>query len=189
MLESIIDDIIDQHWEYDDRGVYTFTDARGVTGDIERRSYDLAVSDNNNLYITPRPPRDGPVLATVTYDNKPVLDVKKDTQARIEYNAHPTYQDGLLHPAELTVEHARIPLLSHGQVKNAIAGLHPQETRQHFRDGLTTVHLQHSDDPSGTAHTVHATYHGLRVSPDKENYDIIVQGMTRPHGEYPLDRP
>jgi hypothetical protein len=184
MLEETVDDIIDEHWAYPDNGVYVTTETYGVYGDVKQTPYDV-ILDDDQVYIAPQPSGDGDVLATITYDDHPVIDVADGVDAHIEYKAHPEYQNGLLQPLHRTASNdQQAPLLTTSQVKNTIAGLRPPQAQQLFKDGLTEVNLSPTTGRRRT-HTIQATYQGLRSTPDKENYDMIIQGMTRPHGEHP----
>ena len=182
MLESIIDEIIDEHWDYDDNVVYAKATGMGLMADLDGRPYDFALEDDDP-YFTPESRRGEPVLATIAYEDRPVIHVKNGVQARFDYNAHPRFQRGLLSPLQRRVEGpASMPLLTEDQVRNAVAGLKPCDSKELFRDGLTDVRL-HSEDV-GT-HGINATYHGLRRPPDDPAYDLVVQGITRPQGEHP----
>ncbi len=185
MLESTIDDIIDEHWDYDDNVVYAKATDMGLMADLDGRPYDFALEDDDP-YFTPESRRGEPVLATISYEDRPVIHVKNGVQARFDYNAHPSYQNGLLQPLHRTASNdQQAPLLTASQVKNTIAGLRPPQAQQLFKDGLTEVNLSPTTGRRRT-HTIQATYQGLRSTPDKENYDMIIQGMTRPHGEHPI---
>jgi hypothetical protein len=182
MLESTIDEIINEHWGYDDNVVYTATKGMGLTADLRGRSYDFAVADGDP-YFTPRSPRGEPVLATISYEDQPRIHVQNGVQARFDYNAHPRFQQGLLDPLQRDIQGpASEPLLTEDQVKNAVAGLPPCDSKELFRDGLTDIRLQGED---ARTHVINATYHGLRRPPNDPAYDLVVQGITRPQGEHP----
>ena len=189
MLEATIDDIIDEHWAYPEEGIRIIKDLRQAYHSLERDAQDAVFTEGSFIcksqMYRPHSSEDR-IAATLEYDDHPVIETNDETKARIEYHAHPEYQNGLLRPVQTTIDaNTRMPLLTEAQIKNAIAGLQPQDTQDLFDDGLTTVHLYGKRaDGSRASQTFAATYQGLRDQPDKDNYDTNAQAMTRPQGEH-----